>query len=80
MPAAAAAAAPGPAGRALSDYRQLLITQLAKLVEAAEAVGGQVLAATRILAEGFTQEGAVVEALGACQVGACCAWWELAGR
>jgi hypothetical protein len=73
-PAAAAPVAALPAttkpdaSSALSDYRQLLGTQLAKLLDAAEAVGGQVLAATRILAEGFQREAAVVEAIGVCQV------------
>lgn len=76
---AASAAAPPPAaastsGGALADYRQLLGTQLVKAVDTAEAIGGQVLQATRVLAEGFRREAAVVEAFGACQVGAgCCA-------
>lgn len=75
--AAAAAAAPPPAavstsGGALGDYRQLLGTQLVKAVDTAEAIGGQVLQAMRVLAEGFRREAAVVEAFGACQVGAGC--------
>lgn len=41
---------------------------MAKLLDAAEAVGGQVLSATRVLAEGFSREAAVVEAIGCCQV------------
>ena len=82
-PAAAAArpaAAPVPAAAAgggtsaLAEYRQLLSVQVAKLLDAAEAVGGQVLSATRVLAEGFTREAAVVEAIGACQVRSRC--WE----
>lgn len=71
-PAAAAAAGPaaaaaGGSGAALADYHALLSTQLVKLVDAGEAVGGQVLAATRVLAEGFQREAAVVEAMGACR-------------
>ncbi|PRW32688.1 cyclase-associated 1 [Chlorella sorokiniana] len=70
--AATAAAAPAPAaasspGGALADYRQLLSTQLVKVVDAAEAIGGQVLQASRVLAEGFRREEAVVEAIGSCQ-------------
>lgn len=74
-PTAAAAAAPAAApavasadGRAVADYRQLLSTQLVKVLDAAEAIGGQVLQASRVLAEGFRGEAAVVEAIGACQV------------
>ncbi|KAI3423920.1 hypothetical protein D9Q98_009754 [Chlorella vulgaris] len=69
--ATAQAAAPRPvagdAAGALAAYRQLLSTQLAKVVDAAEGVGGHVLTATRILAEGFQREAAVVEAFGACK-------------
>lgn len=67
-PAALPAGTPTDGPSALADYRQLLGTQLAKLLDAAEAVGGQVLAATRVLAEGFEREAAVVEAIGVCQV------------
>jgi hypothetical protein len=81
-PATAPAAAPlpvvGDAAGALAAYRQLLSTQLAKVVDAAEGVCGHVLTATRILAEGFQREAAVVEAFGACKVRirAHC-WWQL---
>ena len=84
-PAAAVAAVPPPplppavsgggaapaSGAALADFRQLLSTQLAALVDAGEAVGGQVLQATRVLAEGFTGEAAIVEAFAACKVRLC---------
>jgi hypothetical protein len=84
-PAAAVAAVPPPplppavsgggaapaSGAALADFRQLLSTQLAALVDAGEAVGGQVLQATRVLAEGFTREAAIVEAFAACKVRLC---------
>ncbi|KAL4855712.1 Cyclase-associated protein 1 [Chlorella vulgaris] len=71
-PAATAPAEPplpiaGDAAGALAAYRQLLSTQLAKVVDAAEGVGGHVQTATRILAEGFQREAAVVEAFGACK-------------
>lgn len=77
-PAAAPRPVAGDAAGALAAYRQLLSTQLAKVVDAAEGVGGHVLTATRILAEGFQREAAVVEAFGACKVrmrAHCC--WQL---
>lgn len=54
-------------GDALAAYRALLAGQLAKALGAAEAVGGQVLAATRVLAAGFEKEAAVIEAIGTCR-------------
>lgn len=45
----------------------LLTGQLVRVVDAAELVGGQVLAATRLLAAGFEKEAVVVEAMGACR-------------
>lgn len=79
-PAAAPRPVAGDAASALAAYRQLLSTQLAKVVDAAEGVGGHVQTATRILAEGFQREAAVVEAFGACKVRvrmrAHC-WWQL---
>ncbi|PSC76207.1 dipeptidyl aminopeptidase acylaminoacyl peptidase [Micractinium conductrix] len=70
--AAAHASAPAPpaasaAGTPLEAYRGLLAKQLATLVEAGEAVGGQVLVATRVLAEGFLREASVVEAFACCR-------------
>ena len=81
LAAATPAAAPAPAaasagGLPLPDYRQLLSTQLSKVLDAADAIGGQVLQASRVLAEGFRREAAVVEAIGTCQVSGWsdCAW------
>ena len=67
-PPPAAAGTPSSGSSALADYRQLLGGQLAKVVDAAEAIGGQVLQASRVLAEGLRREAAVVEAMAACQV------------
>ena len=70
-PAVSGGGAAPASGAAFADFRQLLGTQLAAVVEAGEAVGGQVLQATRILAEGFTREAAIVEAFAACKVRLC---------
>lgn len=66
-PAASAAPAGGSGADALAAYRALLTGQLVKALDAAEAVGGQVLAATRVLAAGFEKEAGVIEAIGACR-------------
>lgn len=53
-----AAPASGSASSALGSYQALLSGPLAATLDAAEAVGGEVLKATRVLAEGFRREAA----------------------
>ena len=67
--AAAPAAAPPPpaAGGSLAAYHKLLSGAVRVALDAAEAIGGDVLRATRILADGFRGEAAVVEAMAQCQ-------------
>ena len=67
-PAAAAsgAAATGGGSGAAADYQSLLAGALAAALDAAEALGGEVLRATRLLAEGFRREAAVLAAMAAC--------------
>ena len=59
---------PPPINGAAADFQQLLATQLAGVLDAAEAIGGQVLQASRLLAEGFRREAVVVAAFATCQV------------
>lgn len=66
-PAPAAANGAATAGGALADYQSLLTSSLEKAVDAAEAIGGEVLKATRVLAEGFRREAVVVAAMQSCQ-------------
>lgn len=64
--APAPAASPSSAGGPLEAYQTLLKTDVAALVDAAEKVGGEVLRATRILAEAFHRETEIVAALASC--------------
>lgn len=68
-PPGAAAAAPSaaPTSGSVGAYQSLLDVHLAAVADAADAIGGEVMRATRVLADAFTKERDIIAAFAACQ-------------